>query len=394
MHGVYPLLIAASAAARSFDFIVVGGGSSGSVLAGLLATKGPTLLIERGANHSAYPQSSVRQGWPQIAALLLRGVRHDSSGHWSGTASVLGGGSALNGAVCWRGELALFQALGFSEVAAREAFEWLEREVCGPATESEFVRAFADSWAEIGLGSAGGAGLASWADEAAGGGVAFAKTIFSAADGTRRPLDSTFESSAGRSNLTVMLHTTATRVVFEAEPGRQPVARGVEIQSGIGNGTVSVRRGGTVYLNAGALEAPKLLMLSGIGPASHLAAHGVPLVVDSPDVGRNLIDRKDVPMVVPVVGQVREATHILHSHTRYTQKTLYSEGPILPHTHGHRCPATTRPCSRSPPYSHRTLHRSLTSARGRGARRRPWGAPRPHRRTDRRIVATRCCRRC
>ena len=48
----------------SYDFIVVGGGSSGALLARELASKGPTLLIDRGYNHSMFPQSSVPEGAP------------------------------------------------------------------------------------------------------------------------------------------------------------------------------------------------------------------------------------------------------------------------------------------------------------------------------------------
>ena len=68
--------------AVNYDFIVIGGGSSGSALASNLASKGLTLLIERGANHTAYPQSIVRQGSPQIAAIALERIRNNRSGHW------------------------------------------------------------------------------------------------------------------------------------------------------------------------------------------------------------------------------------------------------------------------------------------------------------------------
>ncbi len=50
--------------ALSYDFIVVGGGSSGALLARELASKGPTLLIDRGYNHSMFPQSAVPEGAP------------------------------------------------------------------------------------------------------------------------------------------------------------------------------------------------------------------------------------------------------------------------------------------------------------------------------------------
>ena len=98
-------LILRQSAALSYDFIVVGGGSSGSVLAAVLATKGPTLLLERGANHSLYPQSQVPEGWPQISAIAWTEVQATDSKQWTGTANVLGGGSTVNGAGCWRSEV-------------------------------------------------------------------------------------------------------------------------------------------------------------------------------------------------------------------------------------------------------------------------------------------------
>ena len=77
---------------KNFDYIIVGGGASGSALASVLAKKGTTLLIERGANHTFYPQSKVNEGWPQIAALAVDVHRIMGSGHWTGTANILGGG--------------------------------------------------------------------------------------------------------------------------------------------------------------------------------------------------------------------------------------------------------------------------------------------------------------
>jgi choline dehydrogenase-like flavoprotein len=53
-------------------------------------------------------------------------------------------------------------------------------------------------------------------------------------------------------------------------------------------------------LSEGVFESPKLLMLSGIGPAAELSKHGIPLIVDSPHVGQNLIDHPGVPVVLEV----------------------------------------------------------------------------------------------
>jgi choline dehydrogenase-like flavoprotein len=58
---------------------------------------------------------------------------------------------------------------------------------------------------------------------------------------------------------------------------------------------ITARRG--VVLAAGSLRTPQLLMLSGVGPAGHLRAHGVPVIADPPGVGANLHDH---PLVTPV----------------------------------------------------------------------------------------------
>ncbi|KAK5288298.1 hypothetical protein LTR43_007980 [Exophiala xenobiotica] len=55
-----------------------------------------------------------------------------------------------------------------------------------------------------------------------------------------------------------------------------------------------------VILSEGVFESPKLLMLSGIGPAAELSKHGIPLIVNSPHVGQNLIDHPGVPVVLEV----------------------------------------------------------------------------------------------
>jgi choline dehydrogenase len=78
----------------------------------------------------------------------------------------------------------------------------------------------------------------------------------------------------------------ALRVVFEG--GR---AAGVEVARGR---TTEVVRGGQVVLAASALNTPKLLMLSGIGPADHLRGHGIAVRADRPGVGANLQDHLEV----------------------------------------------------------------------------------------------------
>ena len=90
-----------------------------------------------------------------------------------------------------------------------------------------------------------------------------------------------------RLNLTVRGNVAARRVVFEATK-----AVGVEVESG---GETFTVEGEEIVLCAGGLASPQLLLLSGVGPAEHLREMGIPVVLDSPGVGRNL---RDHPMAL------------------------------------------------------------------------------------------------
>ena len=91
----------------------------------------------------------------------------------------------------------------------------------------------------------------------------------------------------GRPNLHVLTGAHALRVVME---GRRAV--GVEVRAGGTVRTLRARR--EVLLSAGALQSPQLLMLSGIGPGAELQRHGIGVVHDLPGVGANLHDHPDV----------------------------------------------------------------------------------------------------
>ena len=95
-----------------------------------------------------------------------------------------------------------------------------------------------------------------------------------------------------RLNLTVRGGVAARRVVFEADATGLPRAVGVEVESG---GEVFTVEGNEIALCAGGLASPQLLLLSGVGPAERLRELGIPVVLDSPGVGRNL---RDHPMAL------------------------------------------------------------------------------------------------
>jgi choline dehydrogenase len=97
-------------------------------------------------------------------------------------------------------------------------------------------------------------------------------------------------------NLTVVTGALVTGLVIEA--GR---AAGVTYRRGGKDETA--RAGAEVILSAGAVGTPQLLMLSGIGPADHLREHGIYVLADMPAVGANLIDHPAVPVLWSTPGQ-------------------------------------------------------------------------------------------
>lgn len=85
----------------------------------------------------------------------------------------------------------------------------------------------------------------------------------------------------------------------------------IEIENGRATGVTwadeagtrhTARSRGDILVTAGALVTPKLLMLSGVGPADHLRAHGIDVVVDAPGVGQNLVDHPEVPVIAVANG--------------------------------------------------------------------------------------------
>jgi choline dehydrogenase len=103
-------------------------------------------------------------------------------------------------------------------------------------------------------------------------------------DGIRATAGSAFvKPILGRKNLQLLSQVRATRLIIEK--GR---VRGVEYAGPDGVATISAER--EVILCCGTFETPKLMMLSGLGPAEQLATHDIPVVCDLPGVGQNLAD--------------------------------------------------------------------------------------------------------
>jgi len=127
--------------------------------------------------------------------------------------------------------------------------------------------------------------------------------------------------NGNRANLTVLVETQALRIVFE---GKRAV--GVNVSRAGQPQTLRARR--EIILSGGAFNSPQLLMVSGIGPAGHLASLGIDVVHDLPGVGENLQDHLDIQVCKQVPstklfgytlrGAVRMAAEVVRYRYRRT----------------------------------------------------------------------------
>lgn len=125
-------------------------------------------------------------------------------------------------------------------------------------------------------------------------GQGFSQTMVSQHRGARASTaDAYLRPARRRKNLRVVTGAQVRRVTFDESTGgaggeEGPRATGVYVD--IAGITRHARARREVILSGGAINTPHLLMLSGIGPAEHLASHGIDVLVDAPDVGENLQD--------------------------------------------------------------------------------------------------------
>lgn len=124
----------------------------------------------------------------------------------------------------------------------------------------------------------------------------------------------------GLTGVEVWTDTPVQRVLFEHLPGQVPRAIGVLLADGR---QVKARK--EILLATGTLRSPQLLQLSGIGPASLLASHSIPLIHDSPDVGANLFDHFALFQVFKLRGPERG---LALGHTNLVDPTFIKGMPV------------------------------------------------------------------
>ncbi|KAM3409230.1 hypothetical protein ACQJBY_001907 [Aegilops geniculata] len=285
-----------------YNYIVVGGGTSGCPLAATLSEHSRVLLLERGGlpyrNMSNQEHFTDALADTSLASPAQRFVSTD--GVVNARARVLGGGSCLNAGFYTRASNEYVRTAGWDAGLVNSSYRWVERALVFRPDVPPWQAALRDALLEAGVTPDNGFTFDHVTGTKIGG------TIFD--NNGQRHTAADFLRHARPRGLTVVLYATVSRVLFRSQEGvPYPVAYGVVFADPLGvQHRVYLRDGGKneVILSAGTLGSPQLLMLSGVGPQAHLEAHGIQVLVDQPMVGQGVADNPMnsvfIPSPVPV----------------------------------------------------------------------------------------------
>ena len=294
-----------------FDYVIVGAGSAGAALAYRLSESGEhsVRVLEYGGR-----DNSIFIKMPTAFSIPMNMKRYDWGFHsekepglkgrslHQARGKVLGGSSSVNGLVYVRGcagDFEEWEELGAAGWGYQDVLPYFKRgEDCvyggdtyrgdqgglttcnGNNMKNPLYRAFIKAGEQAGYGYT--EDYNGYRQEG------FGRMDMTVRDGVRCSTAMAYLKPAmDRSNLDIQTHALTTRVIMDGK-----TAVGVEYRQG--GKTRRVRARKEVILSASSFNSPKLLMLSGIGPADHLKEHGIEVVHDLPGVGRNLQDHLEV----------------------------------------------------------------------------------------------------
>ncbi|KAH6783874.1 Glucose-methanol-choline oxidoreductase family protein [Perilla frutescens var. hirtella] len=281
-----------------YDYIIVGGGTAGCPLAATLSVAARVLLLERGDLPYNNPNVTQISGFlksladtsPTSASQLFI----STDGVFNHRARVLGGGSAINAGFYTRASTEYVRRAGWDPRLVNESYAWVESKVAYRPQIMQWQAAVRDGLLAAGVAPYNGITYEHLIGTKVGGSIFDEKGIrHTAAD---------LLEYADPSKITVYLHATVQRILFRTSPGEKPKAYGVLFKDSKGYNHVAYLNSGgrnEIIVSAGAMGSPQMLMLSGIGPARQLRAHGIEVVMEQESVGQGMSDNPMNALIIP-----------------------------------------------------------------------------------------------
>ncbi|OGO91845.1 MAG: hypothetical protein A3F41_04475 [Coxiella sp. RIFCSPHIGHO2_12_FULL_44_14] len=283
---------------ENFDFIIVGAGSAGCVLAATLAEQGRRILIlERGCPPEDYPDTIQADTWgkvfPTTALQIIPSAPQthiDNRYVLLATGNVVGGGSSINSMVYARGPKPYYdwhEKGVWSSDRFWSIFDTLEKKLHPSLlAPNDLADCFIRAAAETGVAD----NLHATKDTYDGASYHLTSTW----QGNRQSAYRVFlQPQLQQNNIVLLTQAHVQQILFDSQKN----AYGVVFSHKQQRLHATIHATGEIILCAGALATPHLLMLSGIGPQEELNSFHIPIVHESPQVGQHLLDQPDCPIV-------------------------------------------------------------------------------------------------
>ena len=292
------------------DYVIVGSGSAGSALAYRLGASGARVVVieEGGTDIGPFIQMPAALSYPMNMKRYDWGFQSEPEPHLGGRVlatprgRVIGGSSSINGMVYVRGHARDFDAwegMGAQGWGFADVLPYFKRMESWHSDEGDADWRGSDGPLHITRGPRDNPLFDAFIEAGRQAGYPVTRDYNGRAQEGFGPMEATIWKgqrwSAANAYLkpalkwpNVQIYSGfARRVVIE--DGR---AVGVEVSRG--SSVQVIRASREVIVSASSINTPKILMLSGIGPAAHLAEHGIPVVADRPGVGANLQDHMEL----------------------------------------------------------------------------------------------------
>ncbi|XP_068314543.1 protein HOTHEAD-like [Pyrus communis] len=320
-----------------YDYIVIGGGTAGCPLAATLSHGATVLVLERGGSPYGNPNIiNIDKFAPTLLDISPTSPAQQftsEDGVYNIRARVLGGGSAVNAGFYTRASTHYIKEVGWNQRMVNQSYEWVEKVVAFEPEILQWETAFRDGLLEVGVLPHNGFTYEHLYGTKVGG------SIFDA-DGHRHTAADLLQYADPR-KINVYLNARVQKILFRHIPGRlRPQAYGVIYRDAHGIRHYAYLKMNSkkneIILSAGAIGSPQLLMLSGVGPAFHLRAHGIKVVADQPMVGQGMADNPMNLLLIPSPQPVEVSLVQVVGITKFESYIEGASGLTLPIPLAHR----------------------------------------------------------